>query len=96
MWRPNWSIKSSTESEWVDADGPSLQGAPRHYGDAHFEVCGKEFVDNRVSTILWTRDFLLEQGYAIREELLLDNTSTILVEQNGKTPSWKNTRYVNG
>ena len=70
LWRLNWNIKSSMESEWVGADEPSLQGVPRDYSDAHFEVCGKEFVNNRVSTILWTCNFLLEQGYGVQEEFL--------------------------
>ena len=34
-------------------------------------------------------NFLLEQGEGIVVELLLDNKSSSLWEQNGKTPNWK-------
>ena len=46
--------------------------------------------------ILWTRQFLLEQGYGIVENLLLqDNKSSILLERNGKASSGKRTRHIN-
>ncbi len=46
--------------------------------------------------MLWTRYFLLSQGYEIVENLLLqDNKSLILLEQNGKALSGKRTRHIN-
>jgi hypothetical protein len=46
--------------------------------------------------MLWTRHFLLSQGYGIVESLLLkDNKSLILLEQNGKASSGKHTRHIN-
>jgi len=53
-------------------------------------------VDNMMPIILWTRQFLLEQGYGIVENLLLqDNKSSILLERNGKASSGKRTRHIN-
>jgi hypothetical protein len=41
-------------------------------------------VDDMMPIIIWTRHFLLSQGYGIIENLLLqDNRSSIILEQNG-------------
>ncbi len=41
-------------------------------------------VDDMMPIIIWTRHFLLSQGYGIIENLLLqDNRSSILLERNG-------------
>ncbi len=46
--------------------------------------------------ILWTSYFLLEQGYGVIENLLLqDNKSLILLERNGRASSGKRTRHIN-
>ena len=46
--------------------------------------------------ILWTRQLLLEPGYGIVENLLLqDNKSSILLKKNGKASSGKRTRHIN-
>jgi hypothetical protein len=46
--------------------------------------------------MVWTRYFLLSQGYRVVENLLLqDNKSSILLEQNGKASSGKHTRHIN-
>ncbi len=53
-------------------------------------------VDDMMPIIIWTRYFLLSQGYGIVENLLLqDNKSSILLEQNRKASSSKNTRHIN-
>ena len=53
-------------------------------------------VDDMMPIILWTRYFLLSQGYGIIENLLLqDNKSAILLERNGKASSSKRTRHIN-
>jgi hypothetical protein len=53
-------------------------------------------VDDMMPIILWMRQFLLEQGYGIVENLLLqDNKSSILLERNGKASSGKRTRHIN-
>ncbi len=42
-------------------------------------------VDDMIPIILWTRYFLLSQGYGVVENLLLqDNRSSILLERNGR------------
>jgi hypothetical protein len=44
----------------------------------------------------WTRFFLLEQGYGVIDNLLLqDNKSLIMLERNGKASSCKCTRPIN-
>ena len=51
---------------------------------------------NNVSTlILWTKLFIEVQGYEIKKNILFqDNKSTILLENNGKLSSSKQTRAV--
>jgi hypothetical protein len=42
-------------------------------------------VNDMMPIMIWTRYFLLEQGYGVVENLLLqDNKSLILLERNGK------------
>jgi hypothetical protein len=46
--------------------------------------------------ILWTRHFLLSQGYGVVKNLLLqDNRSSILLERNGRVLSGKRMRHIN-
>jgi hypothetical protein len=53
-------------------------------------------VDNMMPIILWTCYFLLSQGYGVIKNLLLqDNKSSILLERNGKASSRKRTRHIN-
>ncbi len=53
-------------------------------------------VDDMMPIICWTRYFLLLQGYGIIKNLLLqDNRSSILLEQNGRASSGKRTRHIN-
>jgi len=45
--------------------------------------------------IIWTRYFLEVQGYDIRDSLVFqDNQSTMLLEQNGRGSSCKQTRHI--
>jgi hypothetical protein len=53
-------------------------------------------VDDAMNMILWTKLFLEEQGYKIKENILhQDNKSAILLEKNGKKSSSKRTRAIN-
>ena len=53
-------------------------------------------VDDMMPIILWTLQFLLAQGYGIKENLLLqDNKSLILLERNVKASSGKRKRHIN-
>jgi hypothetical protein len=53
-------------------------------------------VDDAMPRILWTRYFLLSQGYAVEPAILhQDNQSAILLEKNGKASSSKRTRHIN-
>jgi hypothetical protein len=46
--------------------------------------------------ILWTCYFLLSQGYGVIKNLLLqDNKSSIVLERNRKASSGKRTRHIN-
>jgi hypothetical protein len=56
------------------------------------EVVG---ADKAVPLALWTRNFLLEQGYESQTTIFQDNTSAILLETNGKESSSKRTRHLN-
>jgi len=53
-------------------------------------------VDNLMPIVLWTRYFLMAQGYGVTENFLLqDNRSSMLLERNGKASSSKCTRHIN-
>ncbi len=53
-------------------------------------------VDSMMPIILWTRYFLLSQGYGVIENhLLQDSKSSILPERNVKASSGKHTRHIN-
>jgi hypothetical protein len=46
--------------------------------------------------LMWTGHFLLEQGFCVKESLLYqDNTSSILIEKNGRSSCSKRTRHMN-
>ncbi len=52
-------------------------------------------VDNSLGYILWTRYFMIEQGYDMDASLLYqDNMSAILLETNGKASSSKCTKHT--
>jgi hypothetical protein len=81
--------KDSTRPLVLGADNDGLL---MWYVDASFAV----HPNMRGHIILWTRYFLLSQGYGIVENLLLqDNKSAILLERNGKASSSKRTRHIN-
>jgi hypothetical protein len=53
-------------------------------------------VDDMMSIILWTCYFLLSQGYGVVKNLLLqDNQSSILLERNRRALSGKRMRHIN-
>lgn len=48
------------------------------------------------SQILWTRQFLEEQGYEVQKAILYqDNKSAILIEKNGRISCGKNSKHIN-
>ncbi len=52
-------------------------------------------VDNMMSLIIWSRNFLKAQGYVVVDTILhQDNRSAILLEQNGKISSGKCTKHI--
>ena len=52
-------------------------------------------VDDVVVQAMWTRNFLEGQGYKVKTTVFQDNTSTILLAENGKESSSKRTRHIN-
>ena len=53
-------------------------------------------IDDVISKVLWTKLFLEEQGYNIKQNILLrDNQSSMKLEMNGKASSGKRTRHFN-
>ena len=53
-------------------------------------------VDDVMPQTTWTRNFLLSQGYGIKDNIVYqDNKSAILLEKNGINSSSKRTRHVN-
>ena len=57
------------------------------------EVVG---VDDMMPVVVWSRYFLMAQGYGVTQNLLLqDNRSSMLLEKNGRASSGKRTRHIN-
>jgi len=53
-------------------------------------------VDDAVTQMLWTRLFMEEQGYPIKENILYqDNKSCILLAKNGRASAGKRSRAIN-
>jgi Reverse transcriptase (RNA-dependent DNA polymerase) len=53
-------------------------------------------VSDVLPQVIWTRNFLLSQGYGVRDSVIYqDNKSAILLEENGKGSSSKRTRHIN-
>jgi hypothetical protein len=53
-------------------------------------------VDDVMSQVLWTRNFLEAQGYMVTDNVIhQDNQSAILLEKNGRASSGKRTRHIN-
>ena len=53
-------------------------------------------VDDMMSQIIWTRNFLLAQGFQLNGNVVYqDNQSAILLERNGSASSSKRTRHIN-
>lgn len=51
--------------------------------------------DDVVPQAIWIRNFLAEQGYDSTTTIYQDNTSAMLLEQNGTESSSKRTRHIN-
>jgi hypothetical protein len=52
-------------------------------------------VNDIMSMILWTRNFLESQGYEVKDNVVYqDNESAILLEKNGQKSSTKRTRHL--
>jgi len=53
-------------------------------------------VDDVMSMVLWTRQFMLAQGYKIVDNVVYqDNQSAMLLENNGTSSSTRRTRHLN-
>ena len=53
-------------------------------------------VHELMPSILWTRHFLIGQGYNVTDNILYqDNKSAILLERNGKLSISKQTKHMN-
>jgi hypothetical protein len=53
-------------------------------------------MDDVMPQVLWTRNFLMDQGYAVTDNIVhQDNQSAILMEKNGRASSGKRTRHIN-
>ncbi len=52
-------------------------------------------VDDMMSLIIWSRNFLIAQGYVVIDNILhQDNSSAILLQKNGKMSSGKRTKHI--
>ena len=52
-------------------------------------------VDDVLPQVIWTRNFLIAQGWAVNDNLVYqDNQSAILLEKNGVASSSRRTRHI--
>ena len=52
-------------------------------------------VNDALSTILWMRNFLMDQGYSVTNNVIhQDNMSTMLLANNGRKSSGNKTRHI--
>ena len=53
-------------------------------------------VDDLMPTVLWTRQFLIKQGFEVVDNVVYqDNQAAILLEKNGRASSGKRTKHIN-
>ena len=53
-------------------------------------------VDDMMPTVLWARQFLVEQQFQVEDNLVYqDNQAAILLEKNGRASSGKRTKHIN-
>ena len=53
-------------------------------------------VDDVISQVIWTRLFLIAQGYHVKDNVVYrDNQASMKLEQNGKKSSGQRTRHLN-
>jgi hypothetical protein len=52
-------------------------------------------VDDMMPTVLWSRQFLEEQGHTVKDNIVYqDNQAAILLERNGKSSCGKRTKHI--
>jgi hypothetical protein len=65
----------------------------KNWSSTETEIVGP---DNFMPAICWTRYLMESQGYTVNvDKLYHDNTSSILLEKNGKALSSKRTKHIN-
>ena len=53
-------------------------------------------VDDFVGMVLWTNNFLADQGYDVKKNILhQDNRSAMLLEENGRSSAGKRSKHLN-
>jgi hypothetical protein len=53
-------------------------------------------VDDGMPLVIWTRNFMIEQGYDVKDNVVYqDNQIAIILERNGRASSGRRTRHVN-
>ena len=102
----NWWVDASFA---VHKDYKSHTGATVSFGKGHpISVSSKQKLNTTSSTVaelvgihdalnmvLWVRNFLLAQGYEVKDNVIhQDNMSTMLLANNGKRSSGKKTRHI--
>ena len=90
-------FKSHSGGVMTMGDGAMMSGSNKQKLNTR-SSCEAELIgaDDFVTKILWTKLFLEEQGYEIKENILYqDNQSTLKLLVNGKRSSGKQTRALN-
>jgi len=93
----HWDEKGHTGAAMTLGEGAVMSFSHKHKINARSstedELIG---VDNAITKILWSLNFMRSQGHNINHALLYqDNRSAILLEVNGKLSSSKRTKHIN-
>ena len=89
-------MRSHTGMTMTMGSGAALSGSRKQKintrSSTEAELVG---VDEELSMILWSRYFLLAQGYDIKDNIVYqDNQASMKLEKNGKKSSGKRTRHI--
>ena len=94
---PDYRGHTGLAMQFEDGKGSPIQKSSKQkINMGSSTTCELVSADDALPVILWTPLFIKDQGYEIKENRLhQDNTSTILLEKNGKRSSGEQTRALN-
>ena len=92
----HWDCKGHTGAAMTLGEGAGISLSNKHKQNAKSSTEDELYgVDNTMTKILWSLEFIRAQGFDMTHALLYqDNKSAILLELNGKLSSSKRTKHI--